>query len=134
MTIRLVLHFDGGSRGNPGPGYGSFVVLRNGQEVLRRECRFGPLLTNNEAEYEALLAGLAGTMQWLERQQIDPAQVALEVRGDSQLVIRQVQGAWKAREPRMAALRDRALPLLRRFGRYELRQVPRASSARLLGH
>lgn len=134
MTIRLVLHFDGGSRGNPGPGYGSFVVLRNGQEVLRRECRFGPLLTNNEAEYEALLAGLAGTLQWLERQQVDPAQVALEVRGDSQLVIRQVQGAWKAREPRMAALRDRALPLLRRFGRYELRQVPRASSARLLGH
>jgi ribonuclease HI len=134
VATRLILHFDGGSRGNPGPGYGSYVLLRGRREVLRRAREFGPSLTNNEAEYEALLAGLADALKWLQREGIDPGHVTLEVRGDSQLVIRQLQGVWKAREPRMAALRDRALALLRRFGRYDLRQVPRRRSVEVLGH
>ncbi len=131
---RLVLHFDGGSRGNPGPGYGSYVVLRDSCEVRRRCLEFGPRMTNNEAEYEALIAGLQDVLSWLQGQGLDPHQATLEIRGDSQLVLRQVQGTWKAREPRMAALRDRALALLRRFRSYTLRQVPRARSVKLLGH
>ncbi len=130
----LVLHFDGGSKGNPGPGYGSFVLMRGGKELRRRSLEFGPHLTNNEAEYQALIAGLHDTLASLERQGIDPAAEALEVRGDSMLVLSQLRGTWKAREPRMAVLRDRALALLRRFGRYTLCQVPRSRSVRLLGH
>jgi ribonuclease HI len=134
MATHLILHFDGGSRGNPGPGYGSYHLSRDGEVIRLRHLRLGPWMTNNEAEYEALIAGLNEALGWLERQGLDPKGEAIEVRGDSQLVIRQLQGAWKAREPRMAALRDRALALLRRFGRYTLRQVPRARSVELLGH
>lgn len=134
MQEQLVLHFDGGSRGNPGPGYGSYALLRGGKPVHRQRLELGPCMTNNEAEYEILITGLKDTLDWLQRHGIDSARVSLEVRGDSQLVIRQLQGAWKAREPRMAALRDRTLALLRRLGRYRLRQVPREESVKLLGH
>lgn len=134
MQERLVLHFDGGSRGNPGPGYGSYVLLRGGKPVHRRHLELGSRMTNNEAEYETLIVGLQNSLDWLRRHGIDPAHVNLEVRGDSQLVIRQLQGAWKAREPRMAALRDRVLVLLRRLGQYSFRQVPREESVKLLGH
>ena len=134
MATHLILHFDGGSRGNPGPGYGSYHLSRDGQEIRLHHLRLGPWMTNNEAEYEALIAGLNEALGWLERQGLDPSGETIEVRGDSQLVIRQLQGAWKAREPRMAALRDRALALLKRFGRYSLRQVPRERSVELLGH
>ncbi len=134
MPKHLVLHFDGGSRGNPGPGYGSFVLARDGQELRRRRLDFGPRLTNNEAEYEALIRGLEDALSWLRSKGLDPAQEAIEIRGDSQLVLRQVARAWKAHEPRMAALRDRALALLAHFGRYTLCQVPRARSVQLLGH
>ena len=134
VASRLVLHFDGGSRGNPGPGYGSYVLTRDGQEVHRCRLSLGPRLTNNEAEYRALIAGLADALNWLAGHQLDPARETIEVRGDSQLVIRQLQGTWKAREPRLAALRDRALGLLRRFGRHLLRQVPRRRTLEVLGH
>ena len=133
-TTRLILHFDGGSRGNPGPGYGTFVLLEDGRELRRRRQEFGPRLTNNEAEYEALIRGLQEALSWLASEGRDPKHEALEVRGDSQLVLCQLRGTWKAHEPRMAALRDRALALLRRFGRYTLCQVPRARSVELLGH
>lgn len=134
MADRLVLHFDGGSRGNPGPGYGSFVLFADGTEVRRRHLELGPRLTNNEAEYEALIAGLQDALGWLQGRGVDPAKVEIEVRGDSQLVIRQLRGAWKVREPRMGVLRDRALAQLRRFRTFSLRQVPRRRSVELLGH
>lgn len=133
-TERLVLHFDGGSRGNPGPGYGSYVLLQDGAQVRHRHLEFGPRMTNNEAEYETLIAGVQEALDWLRSHGQDPAQASLEVRGDSQLVIRQLQGTWKAREPRMAALRDRTLALLSQFGCFSLRQVPRIQSVKLLGH
>lgn len=134
MVDRLVLHFDGGSRGNPGPGYGSFVLFADGTEVRRRHLELGSRLTNNEAEYEALIAGLQDALRWLQGRGVDPAKVVIEVRGDSQLVIRQLQGTWKVREPRMGVLRDRTLAQLRRFRTYFLRQVPRRQSVELLGH
>lgn len=133
MASRWILHFDGGSRGNPGPGYGSFVLLLNGRELLRKHCEFGRK-TNNEAEYLSLIRGLEETLKALQAQGVDPAQETLEVRGDSQLVLSQVRGNWKVREPRMGVLRDQALKLLARFGRYSLVQVPRSKSVELLGH
>ena len=133
VARRWVLHFDGGSRGNPGPGYGSFVLLQDGREVRRKRADFGRR-TNNEAEYLALIEGLKDALAYFSHQGVDAAQEALEVRGDSQLVLSQVRGNWRAREPRMGVLRDQALKLLGRFGRYTLVQVPRSKSVELLGH
>jgi len=58
----------------------------------------------------------------------------LEVRGDSRLVMQQLQGYWKAKEERMRERRNRALKLLRRFGDFRLKEVPRSESVSVLGH
>lgn len=130
-----VLIFDGGSRGNPGWGYGSYAIVRvqDGAQRLER-LDFGDNYTNNEAEYDALLAGLQDLVSRIEEAGRRPEEFKLEVRGDSALVINQLQGRWKATEPRMKERRDRCLPLLRRFGAVQLKAQPREESVRVLGH
>ncbi len=132
-TYTLV--FDGGSRGNPGPGYGSYVLTRTdtGEQRLER-VDFGRRMTNNEAEYETLIVALEDLLAELDRLGHRPHQFDIEIRGDSRLVIDQVTGRWKARDPRMARYRDNARRLLSRFGASHLVQHPRAESVAILGH
>jgi len=130
-----VLTFDGGSRGNPGRGYGSYAMIRvqDGRQCLER-LEFGDGYTNNEAEYDTLIAGLQDLIQRIEKAGRRPEEFALEVRGDSMLVISQLQGRWKARELRLRERRDRCLRLFQRFGSVELKTQPREESVRILGH
>jgi ribonuclease HI len=130
-----VMVFDGGSKGNPGWGYGSYAIERvqDGAQRLER-IDLGDGYTNNEAEYDTLVAGLQDLLQRIEAAGRQPQEFSLEVRGDSTLVIRQVQGKWRAKEPRMKERRDRCLRLIRRFGRVELKTQPREESVRILGH
>jgi ribonuclease HI len=60
--------------------------------------------------------------------------VRLEVRGDSQLVIRQLEGEWKAKDPRMRELRDQALRLLKPYAEIRLVHQDRARSVAIFGH
>jgi ribonuclease HI len=129
-----ILVFDGGSRGNPGAAYGSFRLhRRGGRPDSPTRLRFGRG-TNNEAEYWSLIAGLESLLALLTEAGNAAAEVRLEVRGDSQLVIRQLEGSWKAKEPRMRRLRDRALNLLRRFASVRLTHQDRSRSLAVLGH
>lgn len=142
MTTKLAspgslrLTFDGGSRGNPGPAYGSFRVRGAGAaEALQemRRLRFGKG-TNNEAEYWSLLEGLRWTLDAARRKRLAPGDLELSVLGDSLLVIRQLQGTWKARDARMRKLRDEAAALLSRFGKVRLQHRPRSQSVAEFGH
>jgi ribonuclease HI len=130
-----VLIFDGGSKGNPGWGYGSYAITRvkDGARRLER-LDLGDGYTNNEAEYDTLIAALQDLIQRIQKAGRQPQEFSLEIRGDSMLVIRQVQGKWQAKEPRMKERRDRSLGLLRRFGSVELKAQPRKESVRILGH
>ena len=130
-----ILIFDGGSRGNPGRGYGSYAITRvaDGAQRLQR-LQLGDGYTNNEAEYDSLLAALQDLLQRIEQAGRQPREFALEVRGDSALVIKQVQGGWKAKDSRMKERRDRCRRLLGRFGAVELKTQPREESVRVLGH
>ena len=130
-----VLTFDGGSRGNPGQGYGSYLLIRvqDGAQLLQR-LEFGDDYTNNEAEYDTLIAALQDLVGRIAKAGRQPQEFALEVRGDSALVINQLQGRWQAKEPRMRGRRDRCLRLLRRFGAVNLKAQPREESVRVLGH
>jgi ribonuclease HI len=130
-----VLVFDGGSKGNPGLGYGSYAIIRtqDGAQRLKRLV-FGDGMTNNEAEYDALISALGDLLQRIEKAGKQPQDFALEVRGDSALVINQIQGKWKAREPRMRERRNRCVQLLGRFGGVSLKAHPREESVRILGH
>jgi len=130
-----VLIFDGGSRGNPGPGYGSYAVryTGSGKERLER-IDFHRRMTNNEAEYETLVVALEDILAEHRQENRQPSASRIEIRGDSRLVVDQVSGRWKARDPRMARYRDKVRKLLRQFGAAELRQQPRAKSVAVLGH
>jgi ribonuclease HI len=138
-----VLVFDGGSLGNPGPGYGSYALIRanDGQtsassvepkRVVRLD--FGGEMTNNEAEYDTLIAGLRDLIQRLAEAKLSSSEFSIEVRGDSQLVINQVSGVWKAKDERMRARRNQVRELLNRFAAYRLGLQPRQESVRILGH
>lgn len=130
-----VIVFDGGSRGNPGPGYGSYALVREheGKQSLVR-LDFGRQMTNNEAEYETLIAGLQGLIERIEAAGEAPADLSVEVRGDSALVFCQVDGTWKARDERMRALRNRVREILARFKGHRLVHQPREETVRVLGH
>jgi ribonuclease HI len=130
-----IIVFDGGSRGNPGFGYGSYMIerARDGKQDLKR-LEFGDGKTNNEAEYGALMAALQDLVGRIEAAGRDPHTFSIRIRGDSALVINQLNGQWKTRSPRMAALCVEAKGLLRRFRAWEILHQPREESVRVLGH
>lgn len=130
-----ILVFDGGSMGNPGPGYGSYALIRTGdgkKRVVRLD--FGGEVTNNEAEYDTLIAGLNDLIQKLSEANRKPSEFSIEVRGDSSLAINQVSGVWKARDERMRARRNQVRELLGHFAASRLVLQPRQDSVRILGH
>ena len=84
----------------------------------------------NEAEYHTLVGALDDLLRRLDMR---AGESTLEARGDSQLVIEQVLGRWKAKDERMRALRDEVRHRLNRFKRHRLAQQPREDSLRVLG-
>jgi len=117
---RIVIHFDGGARGNPGPAGIGAVVSDPGTDPPTRlvsVSRYIGETTNNVAEYRALIAGLEAARDFPAR--------AVEVRGDSKLVIEQVRGAWKVRQAHLRPLVDDVRRLLDAYDTVALVHVPR---------
>jgi len=121
---RVVVFFDGGSRGNPGPAaIGALVVDATAGEggadarVLATVSETIGVTTNNVAEYRAAIAGLDAAHSLGAR--------AVTVRGDSKLVIEQLAGRWKVKQPHLKPLHAQARALLAGFERYELEHVRR---------
>lgn len=129
-----VVVFDGGSRGNPGPGYGSYALQFSADLLQVYHLEFEEEMTNNEAEYETLTHALEDLRGQLTAMGADPRQCEVTVHGDSRLVINQVTGAWKARDPRMLQRRDRVRELLRSFDRVAFEEREREEIEEVLGH
>ncbi len=119
MTV--IVHVDGGARGNPGPAAAACVVSDPAGEVLEERARLLGRATNNVAEYRALLLGL-------ERARALGA-TEVEVVGDSELIAKQVRGLYKVKHPAMRPLYLDAMAALRHFERWSIRTVPRAENA-----
>jgi ribonuclease HI len=130
----IVVIFDGGSRGNPGQGYGSYALRWPGQPQQIVQLRFGDRVTNNEAEYDTLIAALEAILQRLEDSGAATNTAKVEVRGDSLLVINQVKGEWEVKEQRLQIRRDRVRKLLESFGSWQLIHHGREQSVQTLGH
>jgi ribonuclease HI len=123
--------FDGGSLGNPGQGYGSYEIAGPGGTIAARQVQFGNDMTNNQAEFRAVIAALEDL---LERVGGQADALSLAVRGDSQLVIRGLTGEWRVKHPGLQPLHQRATDLLRRFRSVDLAWHPRRESVRTFGH
>jgi ribonuclease HI len=119
--MKVIVHVDGGARGNPGPAAAGSVVADPTGEVLDEHARLLGEVTNNVAEYRALLLGL-------ERARALGA-TEVEVVNDSELIAKQVQGVYKVKHAAMRPLHLEAMAALRQFERWSIRSVPRAQNA-----
>lgn len=113
---RAHVYFDGASRGNPGPAAVGWVIVTGDGIAAEGSDRIGRA-TNNQAEYEALLHALDAAA--------DFGFDSLQIRGDSQLVVKQVKGAWNTNDPELREKRVRVRELLREFDEWSLDHVPR---------
>ena len=121
--MKVIVEADGGSRGNPGPaGYGSVVWSADHSTVLAESKQAIGRATNNVAEYSGLLAGLraAGGLA--------PGADA-EVRMDSRLVVEQMSGRWRIKNPGLQALAAQSAQAARALGQVTYTWVPRERNA-----
>jgi ribonuclease HI len=119
--VKLVVHVDGGSRGNPGPAAAAAVLSTPDGDVVDEAAVTLGTTTNNVAEYRGLLLGL-------ERAAALGA-TEVEVINDSELIAHQVTGRYKVKHPDMKPLHAEALRALSGFERWSIRPVPRAQNA-----
>jgi ribonuclease HI len=118
---KVVVHVDGGARGNPGPAAAGAVVSTPEGDVLDEAAEAIGVATNNVAEYRGLLLGLQ------RARELGASEV--EVVNDSELIAKQVNGVYKVKHPDMKPLHAAALQALGAFDRWSIRSVPRAQNA-----
>lgn len=117
MAASFTLRTDGGARGNPGPGGAGFVIEDETGAVVRRGGRFLGTVTNNQAEYEALIWGLETAL--------DHGVTRLRVCADSELVVHQMNGRYRVKNEGLKPLFAKAQALVRRFACTEIVHVRR---------
>jgi ribonuclease HI len=119
--VKLVVNVDGGARGNPGPAAIGVVASSSEGDVLREVGeRIGPA-TNNVAEYRALLRGIEVAREL--------GATEIELINDSELVAKQLTGAYRVKHPAMRPLFSEAMSALKGFDSWRIRSVPRAQNA-----
>jgi ribonuclease HI len=114
---RLTVNVDGGSRGNPGPAAVGIVVQGPAGELLEERGERIGSATNNVAEYRALLLGI-------ERASAHGASELVLV-GDSELVVRQVEGKYRVKDPTLRELHAEVKRALQPFALWSIRHVRR---------
>jgi ribonuclease HI len=119
--VKLVLHVDGGARGNPGPAAIGVVVSDPEGNVIDELGEPIGVATNNVAEYRAVIRGA----DWAQGLGADE----IELINDSELVARQLTGAYKVKHPSMKQLYEEARAALSSFDRWSIRTVPREQNA-----
>lgn len=117
----LVLHVDGGSRGNPGPSAIGVVVEDVEGNVLEEVAARIGTTTNNVAEYQALITGLETAL--------DRGARRVRIMSDSELLVRQMRQEYRVRDPQLKELYMAAVALVRRFARVEIKHVPRTENS-----
>jgi ribonuclease HI len=118
---KLTINVDGGARGNPGPAAVGVVVRDADGEVLEERGERIGRATNNVAEYQALLLGI----------ELGAAHGAseLELVGDSELIVRQVEGRYKVKDATMKELHAEVKAALQPFDGWSIRHVRREQNA-----
>ena len=111
------LYTDGGSRGNPGQGASGAILFDGQGKLLDFDAAYLGVLTNNQAEYKALISGLELALT----NDVDELEVAM----DSELIVRQINGEYKVKNPDMKELKHEVDQLLVKFSKYSFVHVNR---------
>jgi len=133
MHTALTIHFDGGARpsARDGERYGSYAIESSGEIVLRAQRVTFGIGSSNEAEYLTLKASLE---HLLGEVGIGARQVSLRIFSDSILVVNQVNGTWRTKNPRMRALCNQVRALLDQFLAWQLDWNSRNVNVHKFGH
>ena len=118
---RAHVYFDGAARANPGPAAIGWVIVTGDGIVTEGGERIGRT-TNNQAEYEALIKALAIAA--------DYGFDELDIRGDSELIVKQVRGEYDVNSPDLREYRIRVRELLAEFESWSISHVPREINER----
>ncbi|MCL5435507.1 MAG: ribonuclease HI family protein [Patescibacteria group bacterium] len=115
--MKFSLYSDGGARGNPGPAaYGVAIFDESGRLVEKFKKYLGEL-TNNQAEYEGVVAGLSKAAEFTASE--------IDFYLDSELVVKQLKGEYKIKNPGLQPLAAKVLALTNKFSRVNFHHVPR---------
>jgi len=120
--VKVVVHVDGGSRGNPGPSAAAATLASPSGELLDEVSELIGPATNNVAEYRGVLLGL--------RRAKELGATQVELINDSELVARQLNGDYKVKHPSMIPLFGEARAALAGFEQWSIRTVRREDNAR----
>lgn len=117
----LVIHTDGAARGNPGPAGAGWVVETMSGDLIEEGCAYLGELTNNQAEYEALLHALRSV-------EIGP-DTRIELHADSELMVRQLNGQYRVKNEELRPRFEAACHALSLAGEYRIFHVRRGDNA-----
>jgi ribonuclease HI len=119
--MKMILHADGASRGNPGPAAFGVVLTNSRGQIVEEFGREIGTATNNEAEYRGLLSGLDAAL--------GRGATELEVHLDSELLVAQLKGDYKIRAANLKPLHAEARRKLKHLARVRVVQIPRSSNS-----
>lgn len=119
---RIIIYTDGGARGNPGPAAIGFVIEGASSRTREYSEQIGNA-TNNVAEYRAVIAALKKIKHLLGKEKAKTAHV--EIRSDSELVVRQMNAEYKIKGPDLQPLFIELWNLKQDFGSVEFTEIPR---------
>ena len=120
--MALQIYIDGGARGNPGPAAAAVVMRDEQARPLLEAGYFVGHMTNNVAEYTALLLSLEAAAKWGADQ--------IAIFSDSELIVRQLTGEYKVRDEKLLGLYERAQLLLLKFDTWHIKHVRRDENRR----
>ncbi len=116
LNSSLEIYIDGASRGNPGRS-GAGILIKETNGSTHRIKRYLGILTNNQAEYEALINALKAAKELKKNH--------LRIYSDSLLLVSQINGNWRTRNPNILALSKKARSLIKGFKHVEVHHIPR---------
>jgi ribonuclease HI len=121
---KIIIYIDGGSRGNPGPAAAGFLFCNQKGEVLKKFSEYlGENLTNNEAEYLALILALQKFKQIFGKKLAKSSEI--EIRSDSELLIKQLKGEYKILDSKIQPLFLKAWNLKLDFKKVNFKLISR---------
>jgi len=124
--MKIIIHTDGGARGNPGPA-AIGVVINVGEKIIKEYGRAIGKATNNVAEYSAVISAL----EVLAKNLGEKAKLAeVLIKADSELIVKQLKGEYRVKDPDLQKLYIKVYNLRQKFGKIDYTHIPSEQNKR----
>jgi ribonuclease HI len=123
IPAKVIIYIDGGSRNNPGPSAFGVVFAKENGQILKKYSQYLGKATNNEAEYQGLIFALKKAKALFGKDKIK--NLPIEIRSDSELLVKQMRGEYKIKEPKIQPLFLKAWNLRVDFKNLKFSLIPR---------